>query len=591
MLNRIHIKNFAIIDELEINFLSGMNVLTGETGAGKSIIIDAVELALGKRVYRDVIGQQGDCADIFIEFDIKNIPGASQFLKAYDLEGEDNVCFVRRVIRHEGSKSYINQISVTLKILQDFSESLINIHGQHEFQTLLRSDQQRDLLDRFIGQPPFIFTPLSFPQGSGDPVDREVKQVFRDDYEKATKSQNRLDLIRSLQQIYDDWLDCKNELDALRATHQDATNKREFLLYQIKELDELNLAENEFEEIAEEYKKLANADLLLNNCREAINLLFEQDFSANDLLNSAARSIASVKNFGVQLSNVLELLESAQIQTQEAAIDIQNFLDKLDLDPERFEFLENRIQKIQDISRKHHVESAELFNLHQQLKEELNNLNHSDERLKILEENLTELEKNYFYLADQLTEKRKNAASKLSAQVTENIQQLGMPGGVFKVALEPFSDRVPRRFGLEKITFLVSANPGQPLQLLAQVASGGELSRISLAIQVVTTGATPILIFDEVDVGIGGAVAEIVGKLLRELALNNQIICITHLAQVASCGHHHFQVIKEQLGQTTRASIKRLDRDERTLEIARMLGGIHITDQALAHAEEMLSSN
>lgn len=327
MLTQILIKNFAIVRELALDFSSGMTVLTGETGAGKSIIIDAVELALGKRATRDVIGQHGDHTDILVGFDIAQIPAVQSFLEAYDLQ-ENHECWVRRVIRADNSKNYINQIPVTLKMIQDLRELLINIHGQHEFQILLKAEHQRNLLDQFA---------------------------------------HHSDALSALGKVYDAWTQCKKEWEQLTTGTRDVLSKKEFLGYQIKELDELNLLENEFEELEQAYKKLANADVLLNHGHEAIHLLSENDICAQDLLYQALQSVISMKDLGDSLSNVIKLLEDAQIGVREAVAELDASLDQLSLDPNQFQHLESRLEKIHDLARKHHIRPQELFLFHQHL--------------------------------------------------------------------------------------------------------------------------------------------------------------------------------------------------------------------------------
>lgn len=554
MLKRVYIKNFAIIQECDLEFLNGMIVLTGETGAGKSIIIDAIELVLGQRASGDVVRVDAERADICVTFDIGSIEGAIQFLRDHELDNEEE-CLIRRVIYQDGrSKSSINGIPVTQQILREFSAWLIDIHGQHEFQTVLKRDHQRYLLDNF--------------------AHHEV-------------------LLKTTKEIYAKWRKTKDELTILIQTHQDIQAKTEFLTYQVQELDALNLGENEITEINQEYRQLANADLLLGNCQMAINAIendSQDNISAMSALNKAYQSIAALGELNPFLQNIAESINGIIIQTREASQDLRFLFEKIDLNPERLSFLESRLNTIYDLAKRHRVNPEEIPIIHKQKKAELDQLKNNDERLQMLQQEIEQLEKEYEKIANQLSKSRQKIAKKLSQAITKHIQSMGMPGGKLEISLEALETDEPNSYGKEKVLFLVSTNPGQPLKPLTQVVSGGELSRISLAIQVITAqdDKTPTLIFDEIDVGVGGAIAEIIGRLLSDLGKITQVFCITHLPQVAACGHHHFQVEKKSDQSTTDTAMHYLTPEQRIQEIARMLGGLKITDQTLAHAKEML---
>lgn len=553
MLTNINIKNFTIIDQLDLSLPINMAVITGETGAGKSVIVDAIELALGKRASSDVVRHGCDRADISVQFDVGKIPAAQQCLANYEL-ATGNECLIRRVITKDGSsKNYINGVPTTLKQLRELRESLINIHGQHEFHNLLSTETQRQLLDNFA---------------------------------------NHGELITQLNQCYQQWRIKQNEFEVLNEAAKQSTARIEFLTYQIKELDKLNLTPDVLESLNQEHKQLANADKLTAHFETALGALSDQEKNnVISWLRHARNALQGVVNVNEKINNVIELIDNSIIQTEEAAAELRHHLRAVENDPQRFLQLEQQIAKIHDQATRHRIPAAQLPQFYQQMKDELAQLVNSDSKLNELQQEIKKLMQQYLSLAQQLTESRKKTAKKLEQLVTENMWQLGMREGKFTIELATQTCETPLLNGLEKINFLVNLNPGQALQPLNKVASGGELSRISLAIQVITAQntATPTLVFDEVDVGIGGATAEIVGKLLRELGSSAQVICITHLPQVAAKGHHHLLVEKIIDHQLTRATISLLNNQQRITEIARMLGGINITPETLAHAKQMIN--
>ena len=552
MLTQINIKNFTIIDELDLSLNQGMTAVTGETGAGKSVMIDAIELALGKRASSDIIKFDKTRADISIEFTINENPTAISFLIENDLDDNEN-CLIRRTVHKDGrSKSYINGVPSTLQTLRTLGDLLINIHGQHEFQTLLKREQQLYLLDDFAHHD---------------------------------------ELINAIKLTYQHWAHAKAEFDDLNKKMADISDRHEFLVFQLKELNALNLQPNEIEEINREHQQLANADTLLSNCQTALNTLSEAEHtSSSQLLYQAHQAISQIEKYDDKLKNIAELINNAIIQTEEASTDLRHFLDRVDLNPERLQYIEERLAKIHELSKKHHVLPENLLSVQTQMQDECDKLENRDEYLETLKSDLAQKEKKYFEAAKKLSKSRQKAAKKLDTMITDNMQLLGMKGGKFSISFEPRNDNKPYPSGQEKISFLVSANPGQPLQALSKVASGGELSRISLAIQVITAkhSKTPTLIFDEVDAGIGGSIAEIVGSLLKELGQSTQTLCITHLPQVAAKAHHHLNVSKSHKDNATTTQITYLENEHRINEIARMSGGIKITEQTLAHAREML---
>ncbi|MDX2165012.1 MAG: DNA repair protein RecN [Gammaproteobacteria bacterium] len=545
MLTHLHIQNFAIIDHTDLVFHSGMTVITGETGAGKSIILDALELVLGARAESSFLRPDQNNCEITATFDIDNNLSAKQFLEERNLNS-DGECILRRVISKDNkSKAFINQRPVPLQVLRECSETLISIHGQHEHQHLISRETQRNLLDSF---------------GQHDNLTHSLKDLF-------LKYQETLEIYTQQKQ---------------NLSHRDS--KLDFLKFQVEELDKLNLSASELESLEQEHKQLANISKYLNAYQSVQNLLDE------NLLTTLSKTISLANT--LPSSNLNTLLDTANIQLSEASSELASVLGNMDLNPERLNEIENRLARIHDIARKHRIKSTEIPDLHEKLKQELSALLKLDNQLDLLEKQLTEIKLDYLHIANQLTVAREKAATNMSKAITKYMSQLGMSGGKIEIQLTPNSlaENPITQHGLEKIEFLVSANPGMPLQSLSKVASGGELSRISLAIQLIATETTklPILIFDEVDVGIGGATAEIVGQLLKQLAKNTQVICITHLPQVAAQGTHHISVSKTSTDDHTASQIKILNSEEKIQEIARMLGGVTITEQTIAHARELI---
>ncbi len=552
MLNHIQIQNFTIIDQVSLDLSVGMTVLTGETGAGKSILIDALSLALGGRADSKVVRHGTQRCDITATFDIRSINAAQKWLSEHDLNN-DNECILRRVINSDGpSRSFINGQPMPLQLVRELGELLVDIHGQHEHHSLLKRDVQRQLLDDYAGHD---------------------------------------DLLAKTQAIYQLWRTTSQNYNDLLTSSRDQAARSEFLRFQVQELSQLGLTENELETLDKEHKQLANMGELINNCQHALTVLQEKEQdNALQLLKQAQNALASLKHLDDKISSSSQLLDSAIIQTQEAVDELSHYVDKLELNPHRLQEIEQRLADIHNIARKHRVKPKEIATILAQFENELTQLENSDQNLQALQEKLQLLEKDYLTIAIQLSNSRQKIAKKLCKLIQDSMHQLGMPGGKFEIQLEKIKESSINPHGLERIEFMVSANPGQPLQPLAKVASGGELSRISLAIQVITaqSNVTPTLIFDEVDVGIGGSIAAIVGQLLRQLGNSAQVLCVTHLAQVAAYGHHHLQVNKSTEKNQTRTEIKLLKNEEKIQEIARMIGGVKITKQTLAHAKEML---
>jgi len=553
MLVHLSIHNYAIVEHLDLELERGMTVITGETGAGKSIMLDALGLALGDRADSGVVRPGADKADILASFDLKDIAEARAWLAERDLDS-DGPCILRRVITSEGrSRGYINGTPCPLGDLKALGELLIDIHSQHEHQSLLKPDTHRRLLDEYAGSQ---------------------------------------ELARQVQLAAQRWRQTRQELQRLSSSGDEQRARHQLLSYQLEELENLALGDNELEQLEREHKTLSNAEQLLGACRQVLDLCSESD--AGNVLSALTASLNRLGGFTSQpgpLSEATSLLASAQIQVEEAVGELNRFIDHFDADPQRQQQLEERLDAIYSLARKHRVQPFELAELQQRLLEELEGLNADDEAVERLGEELAAYERHYRDRAAELSELRKQAAERLAAAVQKEMQELGMPGGRFSIELQPGSSDEPQPQGLEQVEFLVSANPGQPLKSLAKVASGGELSRISLAIQVITaqTSRVPTLVFDEVDVGIGGPTAEVVGQLLRRLGERGQVLTVTHLPQVAAQGHQHLFVHKARGQDSTQTAVASLAPEGRVEEIARMLGGVDLTEESLAHARKMVA--
>jgi DNA repair protein RecN (Recombination protein N) len=554
MLVNLTIIDLAVVKSLDLDLAKGMSVLTGETGAGKSILLTALGLALGDRADSGFIRPDCKRAEINLEFDLTDVPLAQQWLKGHDLDDEEH-CLIRRVVSDDGrSKATINNRPVTLQILQELSEKLVQIHGQHAHLTLLNNDEQRRLLDAF---------------GKNQP------------------------LLDKVNECYKQWHKANKELENLSKASSDQQQREEFLRYQIDELQHLDLQSYNYTVLSEEHDKLANLENILAIGQRQVDSLYENDqLSVNQMLNQSVNDITQIARYAPELNEISAMLSEAQIQTEEAALQLRRFIKAQEADPGRMAILENQIGVIQKLSRKHHVNPEELPELAQNLERELHGVTHSGERIAALTLKTEYLLKQYQQLASELSLIRRQQGTKLQQQISLMVKELGMPQGEFLVDCSALADNTPKLNGKDKIEFLVCANPGLPPKPLAKVASGGELSRISLAIQVTTSNdnTTPTMIFDEVDSGIGGGIAEIVGQKLRSLGLGRQVLCVTHLPQVAAQAHHHLYVEKNNQTDITSSTVRLLDEEERVAEIARMLGGVTITENTRAHAREMLTT-
>ncbi|MFZ5723813.1 MAG: DNA repair protein RecN [Pseudomonadota bacterium] len=555
MLSALSISHYAIVDALELEFAGGLTVVTGETGAGKSIMIDALALALGDRADAGAVRPGAERADIVATFDVSRLAAAREWLAERELDSGDAAdCILRRTVGSDGrSRAFINGKPSTLGDLKALGELLIDIHGQHEHQSLLRRDTHRQSLDEYAGLGPQA---------------KAVAAAFREYRER------------------------RDALTALEQAVSDRDARRDLLKFQVEELDRLALKAGEPEALEAEHKRLANIDSLRAATEQAFALVYEhEDGAARDRLERARYALEGMEDG--ELAKASELLASAIIHVEEAADALRRYNDRLEADPERLQEIDSRLSSCFQLARKHRCTANELPALHEKLKADLDALENHDTHRAALERDVDSRRTAFLDLARKLGDARRKAARKLEKDVGEQLALLGMPGGRFQVAFTALGDSEANAAGVDGIEFVVSLNAGQPPKPLAKVASGGELSRISLAIQVICAekSTIPTLIFDEVDVGIGGATAEVVGKLLRRLGDRGQVLCVTHLAQVAACGHQHLRVEKRSDGKSTASAVVALQKKERVQEIARMAGGLTITPEALKHAEAMLAAH
>jgi len=551
MLKFLSIRDFVIVSSLELDFSAGFTALTGETGAGKSILIDALSLALGERGDATMVRNGCERAEIAAEFDIAALPHLQAWLAGQELAGDEGVCLLRRVLDANGrSRGFINGCSATLQQMRDAGEQLLDIHGQHAHQSLVRPDAQRMLLDSYAG-------------------------IAADAEKVAT--------------LYRDWQALRRRRISLSENAEAVAAERELLRFQRDELDGLGFNTADWQELQADYARLAHAASLLETAAFGIETLGEADNACLAQLNALAVRLRDGMAHDASLGETLRMLESAQAELQEAVYALRHYQQRLDTDPQRLHEQEQRIQNVMDAARKHRIVPEQLDEALQRIMARLAELG-GDADLAALEQQEKSAQRNYLAAAQKLTAARKKAADKLAREITAAMQTLAMQGGSFAVALPPLAEG--NAYGLETIEFQVAANPGVPPRSLAKVASGGELSRISLAIQVaaIRVASVPTLIFDEVDSGIGGRVAEIVGHLLKKLGRNYQVLCVTHLPQVAAAADHQWQVSKAAENGVTLSHIAVLEGRQRVEEIARMLGGVKITDTTRKHAAEMLGA-
>lgn len=553
MLTNLRIENFAIVKQLELDFSAGMTAFTGETGAGKSIMIDALMLALGGRADSAVVRSGEDKCDISATFQVDAGSEPGHWLAEHDLDFDEGLVILRRVLYAEGrSKSSINGQPFPLLKLKELSEMLVHIHGQHQHQTLMQHPTHRQQLDRYA------------------------------EHES---------LLLELGQRYKRCAKIKQEINEL-ASQDSQSDRIELLQFQIDELTALDVQPNEMRALHEEHQLLHHAKDYLQHTQQILNLLNEDDqLNVSSALNHVLQLLRNLPQDIPSIKNASELMHSALIQCDESVDELRAFSEQVQLDPERLEEVEKRMGALHQIARKYHIDANDIPVHAEQLQDELERLKGAEGRMLVLEQLYAKEEESYRQLALQLRESRQAAAVKLADEITSSIQQLGMPKG--RVEIEMTALDKMQLHGLDKVEYKVCTNPGMPPDALAKIASGGELSRISLAIQMITAqrGATPTLLFDEVDVGIGGATAALVGQLLRKLGQRLQVFCVTHQPQVASCAHHHFVVEKQTDNEQTFSQILHLNELEKIDEVARMLGGITITDQTRSHARELIAQS
>lgn len=548
MLRTLSIRDFVIVDSLELEFAPGFTVFTGETGAGKSILIDALALALGGRGDASVVREGAVKADITAEF--SSHAEVDVWLDEHEFTNGDGGVLLRRVIDNAGrSKAFINGIVATAAQLRELGEMLVNIHGQHAHQSLLKTDAQRVLLDNLAG------------------LQEEAKEVDA---------------------AYKAWRALAKQREEFEINAKNVLLERERLEWQVGELEKLAVRPGEWTDISNEHSRLSHAASLIEGAQEALNVISESDNPILSQLSSLTQKLGKLADVDAALKPVLEALEPARIQLQEAVYSLNDYLGRIELDPQRLQEVEARLDALHSTARKFRVAPEDLPQEYATLSAQLQQLADASD-LDALRAQEEKLKADYMSAARQLSAARAKAAQTLSAAVTSAMQELSMAGGRFEVALNAVE---PAAYGLEQVEFMVAGHAGTSLRALAKVASGGELARISLAISVIASGATttPTLIFDEVDSGIGGGVAEVVGRLLKRLGQDRQVLCVTHLPQVASQANQHFQVSKRSVEGRTLSSIDALDAKARVEEIARMLGGLEITATTRKHARELLAS-
>lgn len=545
------------MDEVEAELRPGLTVLTGETGAGKSILVDALGLAMGNRADSDAVRPGAERAEITATFSTTGNQAVNQWLKDNDLDvttsSDASECVLRRIVTADGrSRGYINGNTVPMHLLREIGALLVDICGQQAHQSLGQAENQRILLDQH-----------------GD----------------------HLQLVADHRNTWRQWQALQQEYDQLNTTRSDQAARMDLLRFQVHELDALDARPGELDELEHSHRIAANASRIQQNAGAALQMLYENEqVSAYDLTSKARSYLQDLSELDPKLSALVTQLTEAEIQMSEAADTLRRYLDRDSPDAANLPALENRLAAMHEMARKHRVTAAELPELAARLRDELQRCEHSDDTLDELRQAIATQVAQLQKLSEKLTSARQRAAKSLAKEVTRNIQQLGMSAGKFSVHLEALDK--PGATGAERVEFRVAINPGIPAGALSKVASGGELSRVSLAIQVAACKQTniPTLIFDEVDAGVGGGTADIVGQQLRKLAATSQVLCVTHLAQVASKGQQHFRVSKLSDGRSTRTRVTQLTHDERVEELARMLGGLEITERTRDHAAEMLAA-
>lgn len=551
MLVELTIENLAIIDNLSLEFDQGLSVISGETGAGKSITVDALSYILGGKVDHNMISHDKTQCNLVAHFDVSNIPKARTWLKEQSIESTEGECIIRRVINKEGrSKNYINGQSMPLHALKSLGEMLIDIHGQHAHQSLVKDTHQRELLDQYAD------------------TETELLEIAR----LAKEIKQRTEQLERL----------KNQDDSMR-------ERVEFLNFQLQEFKNIAPKEGEWESIVEQHNEVSHAEEFQEGIQLSLGYL-DDERGVLTLLNKVSAQLTALAKLDQKFQTYADMINEAEILCSEITNDL-NRLDGIEVDEKTILRLESRMRELNDLARKHRVEPEDLLKKQAEIEDEINSQFLSEDAIIDLENELKAEQEKWQAVAHRITQLRINAIESLNPEITAAMQGLSMVGGAFDIRLLP--EKPYSSHGQERVEFYVRSNPGMPFYPLGKVASGGELARISLAISVILSmkSSLPTLIFDEVDTGVGGAVAEIIGKHLQELSKGRQVFCVTHLPQVASFGHHHFAVSKSKSKDHTETEIKKLSNDERIHEIARMLGGVKLTEATFNHAREMLSAS
>lgn len=550
MLKALTIQDLAVLRHLDVEFEPGLTILTGETGAGKSILVEALGLALGDRADSSMVRTSAERASVSAAFDISTNEPLKAFLRGNEL-ADDAECILRRVLNADGgSRAFCNASPIPVQLLKQIGEFLVDIHGQHAHHSLLRRPVMRDLLDEFgrCGE-----------------------------------------LAENVAAAYQLWRKLSRDIELLTEGTVDVASRIDLLMFQADEIDALDLTAESLAALEAEHRRIAHAARIIESCDSAAAIVFDTDGGALDATAKALNRLRTVSGLDDGIAAVIELLEQAAINLDEAEHELDRVRSNIEIDPQRLLEIERLLQTIQDLARKHRCDAQDLPQRREAIQAELERLSNRETEIERLNRALEDALKDYSKAADALHKRRLGAAKKMDIEITRRLRELGITHGEFSVAVSR-TDHPPSVHGDDEIDFLVTANPDQPLKPLKKVASGGELSRVSLAIQVATTGTSgiPVLVFDEVDTGIGGPTAAVVSQYLSALAARRQILCITHLAQVASAGDHHLSIGKMVAGGVTETTIRNLGKDERIEEIARMLGGQRITEKALEHARELL---
>ena len=557
MLAQLSISNFAVVKQLSVHLENGLTAITGETGAGKSIAIDALSLCLGERADANAVRKGSTKAEIIAHFSLNGNVAAKTFLDEHELtsDEDENSCFIRRVISKEGrSKAFINGVPASLQQLKGLGQFLLAIHGQNTHLQLLKEDHQRELVDSYAQHD---------------------------------------DILDNVKDAYSQWRDKQRTLKTLQDQAQQREDRLQLLTYQVRELDEFAIEEGEFEELETEHKRLSNGQSLLEQAQTSVYNLYENDEgNALSVIQSSIERLGELETHDASLTPIIALLNDASIQIEEAAGELRSYCDHLEIDPLRLQQVEARYAKAMDLARKHSVMPEALYKHHQELTTEFTSLSEQDTLLGTLEGEVATAREDYLQTTKGLSESRQQAAIKLGQDIEAQIRQMNMPHAKVDIQIQYDEFKKPVSTGLDTVEFKVSTNPGQDADKLEKVVSGGELSRIGLAIQVIASdhNATPTMIFDEVDTGISGPTASIVGGLLRKLGKQSQVMCVTHLPQVAAQAHNQLFVTKLTDGESTETQMLALTKQDRIDELARLLAGDKITKSALANAKELLKS-